>query len=162
MYQDTTLREVSLQKESSATYALFLNKQTHKSPELKRFTPRGNLEGKEHIFILLVPCLCCFQKRSLQLWKSPSWTASLQSVLESFPDHDLPLHILLKFILQWASNQDHRTLWPLPASSKGHSNVASEMARTDRQAHGHMDLRGCLCHQGSSCPINASWMQALP
>ena len=86
----------------------------------------------------------------------------LSNQSESFPDHNLPLHIPLKFILQWASNYAHRALWPLPASSKGHSKVGSEMECTDRQALRLMDLRESLCHQGSSCQTNASWMRSLP
>lgn len=91
------------------------------------------------------------------LFRSPACAVSLASLegtflkwvfqqSESFPDHDLSLYILPKFILQWAS--------------KGVPNTSSCLLKedecTDRKALRQMDLEESLYHQESSCLLNAA------
>lgn len=99
--------------------------------------PRGNNK-----LILLVPCLCCFPCMSGREGTLPE----LGLPAESFPDHDLSLYTLLKFILQWAS--------------KGAPNTSSCLLKedecTDRKALWQMDLEESLYPQESSCLLNAA------
>lgn len=76
---------------------------------------------------------------------APSWTGFFQQS-ESFPDHDLSLYILPKFILWWASRGAPNTS----------SCLLKEEECTPRKAGWQMDLEESLYYQKSSCLLNAA------